>query len=179
MTIIDAMFLSLRTKDPDKTEARFPIMESQTARSLPGSVVYLALAALFILSLLARPLVDSVPPLLLVATMAVAAAVIYWLIAAACLRSDPRLWRPDSAWYRANLKSAPPDQREAAVRTCRAELAPRLRRELSILAAVGAAIGAIAYGEAGSALAAAAGGFAMWRIGGLLDLHTVADEARP
>lgn len=69
--------------------------------------------------------------------------------------------------------------RALAARTCRAGLAPRLCRELTILVAIGAAIGAIPYDEAASAVAAAAGGFAMWRIGALLDLRAPEDEARP
>lgn len=123
--------------------------ETRNARDLPGSVAYLALAGLFVASQLAFPLHGILPAVPLVAALALAAAGLYWLIAAFCLRSDPRIWRPESAWYRANLASLAVDERNALAPAIRDELAPRLQRELMIMAATGAAMGTLDLGAAG------------------------------
>lgn len=151
--------------------------EATTARGLPGSVTYLALAGLFFTSRPVYSLHGILPTVALVVLMALQAVGCYWLIAMLYLRSDPRVWRPKSAWYRANLEFAPPEERDLAAPAIRAVLAPRLRQELSIMAAVGAAMGTVPDDMAGAAMAAAAGGLTMWWIGALLDLRTT--EKKP
>ncbi len=122
------------------------------ARDLPGSVPYIALAGLFVVSQFA-PLYKILPTVPLVASMALLAVGLYWLIAMVCLRSDPRIWRPESAWFRANLKPLAADERDALASAIRDELAPRLQRELMIVAATGAAMGMMDFGSAGTVVA--------------------------
>lgn len=103
--------------------------------------------------------------------MALLAAGLYWLIAMVYLRSDPRIWRPESAWYRVNLKPLAADERDALASAIRDELAPRLQRELMIVAATGAAMGMLDFGSVGMAAAIVLAALCTWMAGSLLGLR--------
>lgn len=141
------------------------------ARDLPGSVPYIALAGLFVASQFAFPLYEILPAVPRVASMALLAVGLYWLIAMVCLRSDPRIWRPESAWYRANLKPFAADERDASASAIRDELAPRLQRELMIVAATGAAMGTLDLGAVGMVAAIVLATLCAWLAGSLLGLR--------
>lgn len=143
------------------------MIDLRNARGLPGSVPYLALAGLFVASQFALPLYEFLSAVPLVASMALLAVGLYWLIAMACLRSAPRIWRPESTWYRANLKPFAADERDALASAIRDELAPRLQRELMIMAATGAAVGTMDFSTVAIVLAA----LCMWLAGSLLGLR--------
>ena len=146
--------------------------ETRPARNLPGSVLYLALAGLFVASQLALPLYKILPTVALVVMMALLAPGLYWLTAMLYLRSDPRIWRPESAWYRANLAPLAADERESLARAVRDEAAPLFQRELLIMAAVGAAIGAVDLDTKGIVSAVALSAVCAWIAGGLLGLRS-------
>lgn len=146
--------------------------EPPPARNLPGSLLYLALAGLFVASQLAFPLYEILPTVALVAMMALLAPGLYWLIAMFCLRSDPRIWRPESAWHRANLAPLAADEREDVTRAIRDEAAPLFQRELLIVAAVGAAIGAVDLDTKGIVAVVVLSAFCAWIAGGFLGLRS-------
>lgn len=141
------------------------------ARGLPASVPYLALAGLFVASQFAFPLYEILPTVPRVVSMALLAVGLYWLIAMVCLRSDPRIWRPESAWYRANLKPFAAGERDSSASAIRDELAPRLQREMIIVAATGAAMGTMDFGAAGMVVAVVLAALCMWLAGSLLGLR--------
>lgn len=141
------------------------------ARGLPGSVPYIAIAGLFVASQFAFPLYELLPTIPRVVSMALLAVGLYWLIAMVCLRSDPRIWRPESAWYRANLKPFAAGERDASASAIRDELAPRLQRELMIVAATGAAMGTMDVGSARMVVAIVLAALCMWLAGSLLGLR--------
>ena len=148
-----------------------PMTDLRNARGLPGSVPYLALAGLFVASQFAFPLYEILPTVPRVVAMALLAVGLYWLIAMVCLRSEPRIWRPESAWYHANLKPLAADERDALASAIRDELAPRLQRELMIVAATGAAIGTMDFGGAGMVVAIVLAALCAWLSGLLLGLR--------
>lgn len=145
--------------------------EPRNARDLPGSALYLALAGLFVTSQFAVPLFRVLPAVPLAMMMALLAAGLYWLIAMAHLRSDPRIWRPESAWYRANLAPLAAEERESLTRIVRDGAAPLLQRELLIMAATGAAMGALDFGAAGMAAAVILAALCAWLAGFLIGLR--------
>lgn len=148
-----------------------PMTDLRNARDLPGSVPYLAIAGLFVASQFAFPLYEILPAVPRVVSMALLAVGLYWLIAMVYLRSEPRIWRPESAWYRANLKPLAADERDASASAIRDELAPRLQRELMIMAATGAAMGTMDVGAAGMAAAIVLAALCTWLAGSLLGLR--------
>jgi len=143
----------------------------RNARDLPGSVPYIALAGLFVASQFAFPLYEFLPAVPRVVSMALLAVGLYWLIAMVCLRSEPHIWRPESAWYRTNLKPLAADERDALASAIRDELAPRLQRELMIVAATGAAMTTMDVGAAGMVAAVVLAALCTWLAGSLLGLR--------
>lgn len=145
--------------------------ETPPARDLPGLAIHLTLVGLLVASQFVFPLYGTLPNASLVVMMALLAAGIYWLIAIFYLHWDPRIWHPESAWYRANLAPLAAEERESLARAVRDEAAPRLQQELLIMAATGAAIGALDLDAAGMAASVILAALCAWLAGSHLGLR--------
>jgi hypothetical protein len=105
-----------------------PGSDEQYAASVPAFSPIFSLAVLFVFLQVMRALFTSLDqsPLLAITIYAMFGAIAHVEVASVFLRSDPRIWRKNTAWYRTNISALEPTSQMTAQAAAWGTVAPRL-----------------------------------------------------